>query len=696
MAMLRIAVDVGGTFTDVVASRDDEQIFVTKVPSTPTQLVDGVIAGVRAVLTLTGTDTVEVDRFIHGTTIGTNAVLERKGATTALLTTAGFEDVLELGRLRRSALYDLFADAETPVFLAPRRRRYGIPERMDAEGTVVTALNTDAVRKTVTRAIEEDGVEAIAICYLFSFLNPAHEQQTREVIAEIAPKMCVSLSSEVNPVFREYERTVVTAFDAYIKPILSRYLTLLGSTLASLGIDAQLQLMQSRGGIASGENALTRPVQLLLSGPAAGVIGGKNEGDRAGFGDVITFDMGGTSSDVALVQEGRPLTTTEARIETFPLRVPMVDVSTIGAGGGSIAWIDRAGGLRVGPHSAGSDPGPACYPNGGQEPTVTDASLVLGYLNPDNFAGGAFKLDPVAALRSMEPLAESLAMTVGQVALGVHRVVNANMVDQVRLMSVKRGHDPRKFALVAFGGAGPVHGGPLAADIGIPALVVPENPGVLSAFGLLGAPIEHDHMRTFVARVDAVNIEEMRETLAEFHRRGLVAMENEGVPIGSVQVLYSADMRYVGQSYELEVGIPATIDASTPDELRRRFHEAHERIYAHAAPENTVEIVNLRSLHSFLPSQPVRSADLRVDAGNVPKPSSLRTAIFSEYPDGTATPVFDRAHLPARAEIIGPAIIEQPDTTIVVYPGHTCLVGVNRVLTMTFGEADQARRPAAI
>ena len=694
--MLRIAVDVGGTFTDVVALREDGQIFVTKVPTTPSQLVDGVINGVRAILDLTGNDAVEVDRFVHGTTIGTNAVLERKGAKIALLTTEGFEDVLELGRLRRSALYDLFADAETPVFLAPRRHRYGISERIGAGGEVVIPLDTDAARKTITEAIEHEGIEAISVCYLFSFLNPAHEQLTRDIIAEIAPDMSVSLSSEINPVFREYERTVVTTFDAYVKPVFNQYLTRLRRTLASLGIDAPLQLMQSRGGIASGKNALTRPVQLLLSGPAAGVIGGKHEGDRANFGNVITFDMGGTSSDVALVQEGRPLTTTEAKIETFPLRVPMVDVNTVGAGGGSIAWIDRAGGLRVGPQSAGSDPGPACYPHGGRVPTVTDASLVLGYLNPDNFAGGQFKLNLTAARRSIEPLAESLAMNVGQVALGIHRVVNANMVDQIRLMSVKRGHDPRRFALVAFGGAGPVHGGVLAADIGIPVLIVPEKPGVLSAFGLLAAPIEHDHMRTFVARVNGLDIERVRTTLADLYRRGLSAMENEDVPSDAVQVLYSADMRYVGQSYELEVEIAGTIDTSTPDDLLRSFHEAHERIYAHAAPENPVEIVNLRALHRFLPNPPVRSPDSGIESISVARPITTRTAIFGEFPDGTHTPVFDRAQLPPGASFAGPAIIEQPDTTIVVYPDHTCLVGDGGVLTMTFAQADSARQRAAL
>jgi N-methylhydantoinase A/oxoprolinase/acetone carboxylase beta subunit len=695
--MLQIAVDVGGTFTDVVAARDDQPVFAIKVPSTPLHLVDGVLEGVRAILDLIGADAEEVGRFVHGTTTGTNAVLERKGATTAILTTEGFEDVLELGRLRRSALYDLFTDAETPVFLAPRRRRFGIPERVDAEGRVIKALDREAVRRTITHAVENHAIESVAVCYLFSFLNPVHEQLTRDIVAEVDSDLSVSLSSEINPVFREYERTVVTAFDAYIKPVLSRYLNLLHDALGSLGVDVKLQLMQSRGGIASGLNALERPVQLLLSGPSAGVIGGKYEGQRANFGNVITFDMGGTSSDVALVREGQPLITTEAKIETFPLRVPMVDVNTIGAGGGSIAWIDQAGGLRVGPQSAGSDPGPACYPSGGVEPTVTDASLVLGYLNPVNFAGGRFKLNPTAAERSIERLSGALAMGVTHLALGIHRVVNANMADQIRLMSVKRGHDPRKFALVAFGGAGPVHGGPLAADIGIPALVVPEKPGVLSAFGLLAAPIEHDHMRTFVARVDGVDVNEMRETFGELHRRGLTAMEAEDIPADAVQVLYSADMRYVGQSYELEVDVPTIMDVSTPDELLRRFHLAHEQVYAHAAPENAVEIVNLRAVHRVVPTPPsARPPHLDPGAAPAARSQGVRTAIFAEYPDGVETPIFDRGGLPPGAELKGPAIVEQPDTTIVVYPGHTCRVCDSGLLTMSFALSDQLPRQATV
>ena len=591
--------------------------------------------------------------------------------------------MLELGRLRRTALYDLFADAETPVFLAPRRRRYGVPERIDARGRVVRELDEAALRDIVANAIEVEKADAFAVCYLFSFLDDRHEQRTREIIHEIAPQASVSLSSDVNPIFREYERTVVTAFDAYVKPVLNAYLAVLGRELNAVGISTRLQVMQSRGGIASAENALTRPVQLLLSGPAAGVIGGQFEGARGGCRDVITFDMGGTSSDVALVRDGRPLTTTEAKMRTWPLRVPMIDVSTIGAGGGSIAWIDPAGGLRVGPRSAGSDPGPACYPGGGPDPTVTDASVVLGYLNPRNFAGGQLTLDVDAAHRAVGGLAERLGMSVREAALGIHRVVNANMADQIRLGSVKRGHDPRKFALVAFGGAGPVHGGPLVADIGIPTMIVPENPGVLSALGLLVAPVEHEHMRTFVARTPDIDVANMRGVLATLDAQGLAAMETEGVARDRISTRHAADMRYVGQSYELEVDVPDTTDASTPDELARRFHDAHERVYAHAQRGNAVETVNLRVVHSFRPSPPSPAGN-RAGRADGNEARETRRTVFAEHPDGVDAAVFDRSDLAPGTVIDGPAIVEQPDTTIVVYPGHRCTVGDDGLLFVTF------------
>jgi N-methylhydantoinase A/oxoprolinase/acetone carboxylase beta subunit len=400
---LQIGVDIGGTFTDIVALDGEGRLTLTKVPSTPKDLLEGIAAAVQRVLALAGAPAEAVERFVHGTTVATNAVLEQKGAVTAILATDGFEDVLELGRQKRTRMYDLDMDPETPTFLAPRRRRVGIRERLDARGRVLIPLDEDQVRTEVTR-LRAQGVQALAVCYLFSFVNPAHERRTRDICRDIAPEISVSLSSEVDPTFREYERTCVTAFDAYLGPVVKRYLAGLADRLRELGIAAPPLIMRSRGGIVSAALAAEQPVTLFLSGPAGGVIGAKFAAERSGVVDFVSLDMGGTSNDVAMVRGGQPLIASEGAIGPYPVRTPMVDVSTIGAGGGSIAWIDAAGGLRVGPRSAGAEPGPACYARGGDQATVTDASLVLGYLDPERFAGGLMRLDVAAAERARDGL----------------------------------------------------------------------------------------------------------------------------------------------------------------------------------------------------------------------------------------------------------------------------------------------------
>lgn len=672
--MLDIAVDIGGTFTDVVAVRDGRQVFATKVPSTPADLAIGVLQGIDRVLAIAANAPGDVRRFVHGSTVATNAVIERKGATTALLATAGFEDVLEIGRLKRTRMYDLFMDQETPTFIAPRRRRFGIRERIDSRGTVITPLDEQQVVEAVRQAVDTYAVQSIAVCYLFSFLNPSHEARTRDLIREVAPGVAVSLSSEVHPVLREYERTVVTAFDAYVRPVIEQYLRILKTRLAALGVRARVQVMQSRGGVSSVRNALDRPVTTLLSGPAGGVVGGKFEAARSGYRNLVSLDMGGTSCDVAVVLEGRPLTTTESRFETFPLSIPMVDVNSIGAGGGSIVWLDRVNSLRVGPQSAGSDPGPACYGRGGKRPTVTDASLLLGYLNQTYFAGGELRLDPEAASLALGPLASELRMDVRDLALGVHRVTNARMADQLRLMSVRRGLDPRTFPLVVFGGAGPVHGGLLASALGMPAVLVPSKPGVLSAFGLLVSAIEHDQSRSFVQEVTRMDAAELEQALAELQAIGSRKMAAEDVPLERVNVLRTVDMRYMGQSYELEVPVPSTVNSSTPEVLTKLFHAAHERIYGHFAPESPVEVVNVRTVHSYAPDSPSVAVASRTGVRRELERKGDRIAIFPEFPRGTLTPVYERSALNVGDVLVGPAIVEQPDTTTVVYPNHTCTV----------------------
>jgi len=667
---VQIGVDIGGTFTDIVALDGEGRLALAKVPSTPKDLLDGIGAAVGKVLALAGAPPGDVERFIHGTTVATNAVLEQKGAVTAVLTTEGFEDVLEMGRQKRSRMYDLEMDPETPSFLAPGRRRVGIRERLDARGAALVPLDEGQVRAAV-QTLRAQGVQAIAVCYLFSFVNPAHEQRTRELCAEIAPEISVSLSSEVDPTFREYERLCVTAFDAYLGPVVKRYLAGLADTLRGLGIRAVPLIMRSRGGIVSAALAARQPVTLFLSGPAGGVIGAGCAAERSGVRDFVSLDMGGTSNDVAVVRSGAPLLASEGSIGPYPVRTPMVDVNTIGAGGGSIAWIDAAGGLRVGPRSAGAEPGPACYGRGGDAATVTDASVVLGYLNPERFAGGALTLDVGAAERAVGAIGRRLGVDTITAAAGIHRVINARMADQIRLVTIKRGYDPRQFSLVVLGGAGPVHGAALAAEMGMAEVLVPEAPGVLAAFGLLAAAIEHHHARTLQARTDVADLAAVNRCLAELDAAGRARMHEEGVAAADVHVAYTADMRYVGQAYELEVPIAAPVAAERVPDIVAAFHAVHERVYGYARTQQTVEFVNFRAVHTYrLPRPVVRpsaQAHGRLDDARVGE----RRAYFDGF---VSAAIYERARLPLGARLTGPAIVEQMDTTTVIPPGVTAVV----------------------
>jgi N-methylhydantoinase A len=667
---VQIGLDIGGTFTDIVALDRDGRLALTKVPSTPKDLLEGIGAATQRILDIAGAKSGDVERFIHGTTVATNAILEQKGAVTAVLTTAGFEDVLELGRMKRSRMYDLAMDPETPTFLAPRRRRVGVRERLDAKGRVLVPLHEDDVREAVL-ALRAQGVSALAVCYLFSFVNPVHEQRTREIVATLAPEISVSLSSEVDPTFREYERLCVTAFDAYLGPVVKRYLSGLADTLRGLGVGAPPLIMRSRGGIVSAALAARQPVTLFLSGPAGGVIGARFAAERSGVRDFVSLDMGGTSNDVGVVHAGAPLLAGEGSIGPYPVRTPMVDVNTIGAGGGSIAWIDGAGGLRVGPRSAGAEPGPACYGRGGDEATVTDASVVLGYLNPARFAGGAMRLDVAAAERAVAAIGQRIGVDRVAAAAGIHRVVNARMADQIRLVTIKRGYDPRQFSLVVLGGAGPVHGAALAAEMDMAEVLVPEAPGVLAAFGLLAAAIEHHHTRTLQARTDVGDLRGVNTCLADLDAAGRARMREEDAPAGDVRVAYAADMRYVGQAYELEVPIAAPLTRERVAEVVAAFHATHERIYGYARPQQIAEFVNFRAVHTYpLPRPQVKPA-ARASGTLADARLGERRAYFGGY---VPTTIYERARLPLGARLAGPAIVEQDDTTTVIPPGVTARV----------------------
>jgi len=672
-----IGVDIGGTFTDVVCRVPGQRPRALKLPTTRG---DPSAAVLRAIERLAQWDIPPgaIARFLHGTTIATNAVLERKGARIGLITSQGFRDVLEIGAQLRQSLYRATLAPETPVFLAPGARRKEVPEQVSAQGTVVIPLDEAVVRQAAAELVA-DGVEAIAVCYIFAFLNPAHEQRTREIIAQAHPAVLVSLSSEVDPTFREYERTVVTAFDAYMKPVVDRYLERLERGLAGAGVDAPLQVMQSRGGLTGTAVARQRPVRLFLSGPAAGVIGGAMVGRSAGRGELITIDVGGTSSDIALVEGGEPVIRPEGRIAGYPVRVPMVDVNAIGAGGGSIAWLDGAGGLRVGPHSAGSEPGPACYGHGGQEATVTDASVVLGWLDPAYFAGGTVTLDPALSRTVIATkVAGPLGLSVEDAALGMHRVINAQMVEGIRLVSVRRGIDPRRFTLLALGGAGPLHATALAAELGIASVLIPRHPGVLSAAGLLAAPIEHEVAMAFPRKLAGLDFADVRAALDALDRRCAALMRQERV-VGGTTIQYLADMWYVGQSYHLDV--PLHHDDPEPlQRLYRDFLAAHDRVYGHAT-ESPAAIVNLRAVHRAGGAATLDEGAYQPDLGEPLK--GHRQIRVAGVADPVRAAIHHRAAMPVGLTFAGPAIVEQDDTTTLVEPSWHGIVLPDGALLLT-------------
>ena len=677
----RIGVDVGGTFTDVVCVRDGRAPIVFKVPSTPANPGEAALAAVER-LAAEGVAPGSLTQLAHGTTVATNAVLERKGGRLGIVTTEGFRDTLEIGRQMRQQMYEVRLDPQTPVFLAPRAMRLGVRERVGPDGAVIEPLDEASVRDALGR-LAGAGAVCIAVCLLFSFVNPAHERRIREIARAEHPELEVSLSSEVDPAFREYERTAVTAFDAYIKPTVGRYLADLAGRLADAGVPAPLQIMQSRGGLASADIARGRPVRLFLSGPAAGVIGGQATGSAAGHDDLITLDVGGTSSDIALVSGAKPLIRSEGVIDGFPVRVPMVDVNAIGAGGGSVAWLDDAGGLRVGPRSAGSVPGPACYARGGREPTVTDASIVLGYLDPRYFAGGAVDLDPELARDAIrEHIAEPLGLGVEDAAAGIHQVVNAQMAEGIRLVSVRQGFDPREFTLVAMGGAGPLHACALADDLAIERVVVPRHPGVLSAAGLLAAPIEHEVSIAYADPLAGLEMAPVRRIVANLDAAGRKLMEREGLSSGDdVDVLHFADVCHVGQGYHLEVPFEPGADDAL-ERLYADFLAAHERVHGHAV-EAPARFVNLRSVHrQRVPDTPGAAAPGAAGAAPEasPKPGGTDSGRrrMVRFPDESApveTRIVARDSLAVGVRLAGPAIVEQEDTTTLIPPGWTADTG---------------------
>ncbi|CAI49568.1 N-methylhydantoinase (ATP-hydrolyzing) A [Natronomonas pharaonis DSM 2160] len=658
----RIGVDVGGTFTDVVLSVDDA-LVTAKVPTTDNQSV-GVLDGIEKACERAGIDPSELDAFAHAMTVSVNALLERDGAETALVTTAGFRDVLEIGRQDRPDLYDL--DAEKPAPLVPRRRRFEVDERTTPDG-IERTVDPDDVRDLAATLRDRD-VESVAVCLLHAYADPTNEQVVAETLRDELD-VPVSASHEVLAEFREFERTSTTAADAYVRPAIEGYIGRLVDEAADAGVPAP-RIMQANGGIADPETVQEHAVTTTMSGPAAGVVGAAATVDDSDVTGLVTFDMGGTSSDVSLVRDGEAERTTDSEIAGVPIRTPMVDVNTVGAGGGSVAWVDAGGALRVGPQSSGAQPGPACYGRGGTKPTVTDANVVLGYIGPETELGGEMTLDVAAAHDALERLADEAGLDGAlEAAQGVYRVANATMTRTIRSVTVERGHDPRSFALVAFGGAGPMHAASLAESLDIDRVVVPRPGGVLSAYGLLAADESYDAVRTVgvdLATADPSRIETVYDGLIED------VLADASDPDEAV-VERAADCRYNGQSFELTVPVDETFDATAVEE---RFHDAHERAYGYAMDEE-ISVVNLRATATRPGTEPT----VRHEGAGDPLVGS-RQAHFPGF--GTReTTIYDRDRLEPGTTISGPAVLEQAESTTVVPPTWAGDVLEDGTLVMT-------------
>jgi N-methylhydantoinase A len=675
----RVGVDIGGTFTDIVCLGADGAVHTRKVASTVDDYARGIVEGLRALLAERGLTPAAAAEVLHGTTVASNAILEGRGARTGLVTTRGFRDVLEIRRLRMPRLYDL--RWEKPAPLVERRLRREVDERITAGGEVARPLDP-AEAERVLRGLLADGVEALAICLLNSYANPAHEEQLAALARRLAPALPLSVSAQVLPEIKEYERTATTVVNAYVMPVVSRYLAALQAGLAGAGLGAPLLLMQSSGGLMPAAAAAAAPVHVIESGPAAGVVGARALARRLGLERIITLDMGGTTAKAAIVEDGEVARAAEhqvgggisigSRLLTgagYLLRVPAIDLAEVGAGGGSIVWIDAGGALQVGPRSAGAVPGPLCYDAGGEVPTVTDANVILGYLNPAELAGGAVKLN---AARAREGFAELVARPLGlpleHAAHAAHVIAAASMMRAVRAVSSERGRDPREYALFAFGGNGPLFAAHMAAALEMRRIVVPPAPGLFSAFGLLYADVEHHYVRSFRGPLGAVDLDRLARAWARMEAEALAQLRADGFPGAAARLDRAVDCRYQGQSFELTVPAPpGPLDAPALAALGEAFGREHERTYGHrAGPQEPVELVALRLVARGLPDRPRLHETLGVDrAGR--SAGDRRPVYFGPEPGWLDTPVLDRPALAGGRR--GPCVVEEYDATCLVPPG---------------------------
>jgi N-methylhydantoinase A len=687
MSIYRLGIDVGGTFTDgALVEETTGEILIVKVPTTPADPAIGFMTTVERALQRAHSTSDAVRLVVHATTVATNALIEGKIGRVGMITTKGFRDVLEIGRQIRSRLYDVHLTKPRP--LVSRRWSFEVRERLDANGQILEPLDAEGVRQAV-RQLKAEQVEAIVCCFLHSYLNPGHERLAAEILRAEYPEAFLSISSEVCPEFREYLRASTTAVNAAVMPIVSRYLDALESRLQAQGIAAPFYVMQSSGGVMSVQSAKQRPVYMVESGPAAGVIAAGAFALPHGYTNVISFDMGGTTAKVGLIRDGQPQLSTEFEVggqaitplgegrgSGYPVRTPVIDLVEVGAGGGSEAWIDAGGALRVGPHSAGAVPGPVCYGQGGTTPTITDANLLLGRLNPDFFLGGELALDAGASRDAMTArCAQALGLDPVQAANGIVEIANAHMVGAIRLVSVQRGYDPRDFVLVAFGGAGPLHANALARELGLPTILIPPSPGIASALGLLMTDLKHEFVATrrqFLANLEPTALVAL---FSDFERQGEALLGREGMAPPQRHLVRTLDLRYRGQSHELTVAVPA--GPLTPQDLARvqeQFHEAHARAYGYAAREDLVELVNVR-LTAIGASPKPRLKALPQGHGHFNEAvKGERPVWFNETSGFTACPIVDRYRLRRGDVVPGPAVIEEVDSTTVVHPGYEALV----------------------
>ena len=674
-----IGVDVGGTFTDFyLYNTTTGSFFISKTPSTPHNPAEAVVTGLLAVCKKHNIALENISRLSHGTTVGTNTLIQRSGSKVALITTKGFKDLLEIGRQTRPHMYNLHTDFPAP--LVNREHRFELSERMDFNGDVITALNKSDIKEVINKVIQSEA-KACALGFLFSFINPKHERDVAKRIRQKAPGLVISLSSEVQPEFREYERLSTTVLNAYLQPVMSVYLKTLEDGVKNNLPNANIGINQSNGGLMSPERARQFPVRTALSGPAAGAVGASFIAQQVGRKNIITLDMGGTSADVAMIQDFKVSISFDRDIAGFPVRQPSVDVETVGAGGGSIAWFDRDDLLKVGPTSAGAHPGPACYGLGGTSPTVTDANLILGRLSPRGLLGGSMQLDPDAAVNVFKPIAERLGFKPEHTAHGVLGIVVANMVRTIRTISVERGYDPRQCVLMPFGGAGPLHARDVAINLGINEMIIPAAPGIVCAQGLLVSDLKEDFVVSRRLPLTDESLSELRNIFQDLETRASDWFDREDIKSNVRNFKLAIDARYTGQNFELSVPVTEgkTIEVSKLNEaqsIHQNFCEVHELAYGYASEADPVEIINVRltaiaKLFEF---------STKTSANNTPPPPKAdgKRPVFFENPDKpTIATCFNRTSLVPGQEIRGPAIIEQLDTTTPVYPGDIAKVSAD-------------------